>query len=115
MRIARNVRTRVDRLERDEPQALTRRGALAEAVSGPDRPQARRCRQPDGARAALPDPAAWQLDVREMARVTAAGDPDPPRVSRPLAAAEGPLAALEMPMRAGAEPYAAVGIHPDEG
>ena len=83
--------------------------------SGPDRPEARRGRLPDGAGDAPPDPAARQLDEREMARVAAAGDPDPTGVSRPRAAAERPLAALEVPVRAGAEPDAAVGVHPDEG
>ena len=54
------------------------------------------------------------LDERDVAGVAAARDPHPAGVSRPLAAAERPLAALEVPVRAGPEPGAAVGIHPDE-
>src|SRR3954454_18552170 len=116
MRIERHVPTRVDRLERDEPQALASGAALPELPPRPERDQPRPCRQEDlpGADGVPGVQPPALPGKREVPGVGAARDPDPAGVARPFIAAERPLAALKAAVGGGPEPGSAVGIDPNE-
>ena len=112
------VGARVERLERDEPQALAPCVLRSRRpCPGRHRPEPRPRRRRDGAgRRRAPGPAGaarwangtWPEWLPREIRTQPVCRAHSPRQKRPLAA-------LEVPVRAGAEPGAAVRIDPDEG
>src|SRR5215210_2304011 len=111
----------VEGLERDQAQALPRRGALMEVSTRHLRDartvRCRRLRRGVEARHSRPVAcivAARRDAERDVARVAPARYPHPACRANPLVAALAPLAALEMTVRARADPGAPVRIDPDE-